>query len=617
MADRVQEFLASADKSPTRAITLYLGLAFAWCLFLYMMSLKGPFIFDDIPNIERNVQIRVESWTLESLRAVFADSLQSRRPVVNLTFAVNYYLHEYDVLGYRIFNIALHVVNSLLVYLLALSTLRTPALAARYQKVGVVALSAAALFLVHPVAIQSVAYVVQRMTSLGAFFYLVSLLCYVRWRSGNSSHPGWLVAAGLLAALLAFGSKEFTATLPLIVVFYELFFFRDLKLPPLRLALGSLLLALGVLALVSYVFLDGLTLERLVSGYAERDFTLVERLLTETRIVVYYLSLFVFPYPGRLNLDYDFPLSTSLLEPVTTALSLCLLAGLLVSTLLLSRRYRLPCFAILWFLVNLVIESSVIPLELIYEHRTYLPFVFLFIAFAAAVVGRHTAQRIGESIVLSLFVVFSLWTFQRAAAWGDAVSLWSDVAEKSPEKARPHNNLGAVLRETGRDVEAIPQFEKAIALDPNYANPYQSLGDIYYRMGDPRRAVGPFQEYVRLVPDSADGHKNLAVALEDVHRVNEAVKHYEKAIRLDPRSIDARHYLAVLLFNQGRPPQRSIQLLEEAISLAPDSIELRMSLVAILQRAGKREQVMDQLNRVLQLDPGRRDALDLLRNLSH
>jgi hypothetical protein len=124
----------------------------------------------------------------------------------------------------------------------------------------------------------------------------------------------------------------------------------------------------------------------LVEGYKIRDFTLGERLLTQSRVVLYYLSLLVYPHPSRLNLDYDFPVSHSLLDPPTTLISLLAIAALLVLSVWKARESRLLSFSILWYFGNLAIESSIFPLEMVYEHRLYLPSVGPFLLFSLALI---------------------------------------------------------------------------------------------------------------------------------------------------------------------------------------------------------------------------------------
>ena len=171
-------------------------------------------------------------------------------------------------------------------------------------------------------------------------------------------------------------------------------------------------------------------------------------------------SFLVFPHPARLNLDHDIPVSHSLTEPVTTLLSLLFLCGLVLVALFTANRYRLVSFAILWFLGNLAIESSFIPLELFFEHRTYLPSVFVFIAVTWLLCRALKDQRLVPAVVCPIVCLSGFWTYQRNAVWRTELSLWQDCVNKSPQKERTHYNMGVALSSTGRIKEAAYNLQR-------------------------------------------------------------------------------------------------------------------------------------------------------------
>jgi tetratricopeptide (TPR) repeat protein len=589
-------------------------LATAWTFALYSESLDGPFIFDDTPNIEQNKEIRLETLSFKGIKDVFLESFQPRRPIVNFSFAVNYYFHGYEVWGYHIFNVLIHLLNALVLYFLAKNTLQTPALSGRYKAPVEISLTAALLFLVHPVAVQSVAYVVQRMTSLATLFFLLSLLCYAKARL-TETHKKLLIAGSLSAGALAIGSKEIAATLPIVILLYEFYFFQDLKWEFAKKHVIWLGAGLFVFGLIAFVFLGDEPFKRILSGYGGRDFTLGERLLTELRVVVYYLSLLVLPHPSRLNLDYDFHLSSSLIDPVSTLTSLLVLVVLTGIAIYTARRYRLLSFTIWWYLINLAIESTVIPLEIIYEHRTYLPFTMIFVVFAAALHQSKHDKRWRFALIGVLISIMSLWTYHRAAMWGDDIALWKDVVSKSPEKSRPHNNLGAILRDKNYIRESLPYFEKAVLLDPKNSEAHKSHIDALYRLGRLHEALISSETYVRLWPDKSDGHTNLAIILQNTGRVAEAVKHYERAIELDKNAVRARIYLAQLLFNHRAEAARPIELLKEAVGLNKTDPEIRINLAQVLMATGRKNDAASELKQAIALDPDNAPAKKLLQQI--
>ena len=190
----------------------------------------------------------------------------------------------------------------------------------------------------------------------------------------------------------------------------------------------------GIFILVAGIYLGPDFVTRIKEGYEMRGWSPTERILTQLRVVIFYLSLLIYPNPSRLNLDHDFPISHSLFSPFTTFLSFLLIISLIILSILLIKRNRLVSYAILWFLGNLVIESSIIPLEMVFEHRLYLPsmgLIILVVALCFHLPGRRWRNLI-VSIFIPLILLFSYWTYIRASVWSNQISLWSDAVKKSP-----------------------------------------------------------------------------------------------------------------------------------------------------------------------------------------
>jgi len=543
-------------------------LAFAVAV-TYANTLHGEFVFDD-SRIYNNPALRITSLDWHSLAGAALQSEPATRPVANLTFALNYYLHGDRVEGYHLVNILIHLATAFFLYLLIDVTLRTPALAGQATKAGRapggrlapewLAFFAALLWLVHPVQSQSVAYVVQRMNSLAAMFYLVSLYCYVRCRldPGGPARCRFFFAASGVAGVLAMGCKEISITLPLFILLYEWYFLEDLDLGWLRRRALPIGLVVAVLAGLALLMLGGHPVERILAGYQGRPFTPGQRLLTELRVVFFYLSLLVFPHPSRLNLDHDFAVSTSLLQPPTTlaaGVGLLVLLGVAVWS---ARRERLLSFAILWFLGNLLVESSLLGLELVFEHRLYLPAMLLF-AVAVAGVDRLLSSRRAKALLLvGLAVLLGLWTVERNRVWHDRVSLWSDCVAKSPGKARPHNNLGVALKRRGRLREAAEQYRMVIAMDPDFIEAYNNLGNVLLETGQPDQALLYYGKALDAVPDQPVIHNNMGKALLAKHRYDRAMMHFAEALRLKPDFAEARENLGRARWlwrraNEGQP----------------------------------------------------------------
>jgi Flp pilus assembly protein TadD len=565
---------------------------------LYAGTFQAPFVFDDLPNISHNRYMKVTKLDFESLRSAAFES-RSPRPLANLSFALNHVVCGLDVSCYRTINIVIHMANGLLVYALAtllFLRLRPDA----YRQAHGLSLLAALVFVAHPIQIQAVTYVVQRMTSMATLFYLLGLYAWLRGRTRQNDRPGWpwWLAAGL-SGLLAFGSKQIAVTLPFAIGLVEWVFFRDASAVWLRERLRPFAALIAVVAVlgVAYLWLLGFP------GYEDRDFTMGQRVLTQLRVVPFYLSLLLLPLPGRFNLIHVFEPSTSLLDPVSTLLGGVFLLALTGLGFAWMRRERLLCFAILWFLLHLLLESSVLPLELAYEHRLYLP-MFGFSLWVADAVYRLASGNRVRSMALGLILVAALGasTWVRNQVWTDAEGLWLDVLSKSPAEERALNSLAMVMRENDRFAEAIVILEEAVATHPNNAKAHHSLGAAYvlarddtrsrieyeaaarldpgnplYRMkvgiqftreGDFEGGVSVLEALTRDEPQYAKGHFALAAVYDTKGRLVDAVPHYRAGLLLDPDDRTAHLRTATFLFREGEV-EEGIAHLREAQRVSP------------------------------------------------
>ncbi|MDF1579109.1 MAG: tetratricopeptide repeat protein, partial [Desulfobulbales bacterium] len=369
----------------------------------------------------------------------------------------------------------------------------------------------------HPIQTQSVTYIVQRMNSLAAMFYLLSLLCYVQARSATPSRRKWLLfGASLLSGLFALGSKENAATLPFFILLYEWYFFRNLSRKWLKHRIPYLAGALLILTGLAYIYLGGQPLQAIQSGYLSRPFTMDERLLTEFRVVLFYISLLLFPHPSRLNLDHDIALSTSWLAPASTIPAVAAIGGLAVLAVCLARHRPLYSFCLLWFLGNLLIESSIIGLEISFEHRNYLPSMLAILPIVAITGQGLKSKGLQGAALLVAVAAMAFWTHERNKVWGDELSLWSDAAGKSPQKARPQNNLGTAMFHKGRYKEAIVSYSRTLEIEPEHAIAHNNLGFLLDEFGRIREAIHHYLQAIRIQPDYRQAHLNLNKTIKNL-----------------------------------------------------------------------------------------------------
>jgi tetratricopeptide (TPR) repeat protein len=521
----------------------------------YANSFGVPFVFDDWNNIVDNPFIRWAQADWASLRFTLVNSPLSR-PVAYASFALNYWLGGYEPPGYHALSLAIHLGNAMLVYALARVTLARVAVlpgqagpAPSRAAAPWLALFAALVFVAHPIQTQSVTYVVQRMNLLCAFFYLASLLCFVRGRLAVSGLGRIAAFAGCAACgLLALGSKENAATLPIALWLYDWFFLRDLR--DLR-GDRALFWLVGIVALGAGVFFGRGGFELLDHGV--RDFSLGERLLTQPRVIWLYLSLIALPLPGRLNLAHDVAVSRGLFDPPATALALLGIVLLLALGAWLARRHRLASFATLWFLLQLAIESSVFPLELVFEHRTYLPLVAPCIALALPLSAVARGWPLPTAAAAGLLVAaLGTGTWLRNQTWQSEVGLWADAVAKSPELPRAHINLGVAYARVGEHERAVASYQRALALAGDTAELHYDLVFSLRALGRNDEAERALAEVLRLEPDHAGA---LHLQGEEALRRGEldaAIGHFEAALKSNTRLAPSYHQLGIALLRRGR-----------------------------------------------------------------
>jgi Tfp pilus assembly protein PilF/ABC-type tungstate transport system substrate-binding protein len=587
---------------------LLLSLLAVIVVLIYTPSLTTPYIFDDLSNIRDNPHIRIPALSLKNLAWAGFHSPIANRPVANISFALNYYIHGYNPVGFHVVNILIHIATGFFLYFLAKATLATPALKAGYGRFGWIPFFTVFIWIVHPLQTQSVTYLVQRMNSLAAMFYILSMLLYARFRLTVTTRSKWLLFGGcVVSGLLAFGTKEISATLPGFIILYEWYFFQGSSRQWRRSHLLILLGAGLVIVLISLAYFKNAPIARILSSYNHRDFTLVERVLTEFRVVIFYISLLIWPRPSRLNLDHDFALSYSLTDPITTLLAFLVILALIILAVLTARRNPLLSFGILWFFGNLVIESSVIGLELVFEHRNYLPSMLAIMALVALVFRYSKPVWLAVIPLCIAGTVFTVWTFERNRVWADEITLYQDCAAKSPAKARAQNNLGVAFIRHGRLAEAVAQFHKALALKPDYGDAHYNLGSVMARQGNLEQAIYQFKESLRLDPVDIRSLNNLGVALVLLGRHREAMDYLQAALKINPSDADVHSNLGFALMKQG-DPDGAVRHLSRALAIDPNHADALNNLGLVLMNQGQIEAAYRLFARALQINPNLEQA---------
>ena len=569
-------------------ILLIAGVALA----LYAHTLNTPFQWDGKQDILNNPFVTEKGLILEPSRASghFWYEVVTRRYTGFLSFAVNHAMHGSSPTGYHVFNIAVHVMNSLLVYFMALLLFMSPALkdTPLAERSGSIGFWAALIFAAHPVQTEAVTYIFQRHASLVGLFYLGSVVSYLRWRS--SGRIWWYVLA-LSSAILAMKTKENAFTLPLMIVLIEFLFFslpksmdalkgkRLLWLVPILLTM--LIIPLSIVGIDRSAGEIMAGIGEMAGRYASLEGGGREYLLTQVRVVATYLRLFIFPV--NQNIDYDYPTpgevgALSLIVAGCLHLLMWLSAGYLLVKGRRSGRGELTLigFGIVWFYLALSVESSVIKIPMVInEYRMYVPLAGL--AHGASVLMHEIRwDRLKKAVLVVLIVSLAVLTVSRNDVWSSRMSLWEDVVRKSPHKARGHNNLGNVYRNEGLTDKAIEHYKITIEIKPDYADAHFNLGNAYKVKGLFDKAINHYQVALKYMPDFAQAHNNLGGVYWAKGLNNKAIEHFERAIMQKPDYATAHNNLGVALSKSST--ERAIEHFERAIMQKPDYTEAHFNL---------------------------------------
>lgn len=527
---------------------------------IYANSLRCDFQFDDGSSIVENPRIQ----NLSDLPTIW--SFHPPRFLTHLSFAINYRFSGVSVTGYHVTNILIHIVSSFWVFLLVWISTRTPLIRQKIPSKDAwgISLFSSLIFLCHPVQTQAVTYIVQRAASLATLFYLGTMLCYVMARLTQDLR--WYVAS-CLSCIASMFTKETAFTLPFMILLYDFTFF-DARA---RLGNQRLLWFLPFLATLSIIpFLTihaqaaslspGLT-PGVVGSVSPSHY-----LLTQFHVIRTYLRLLFFP--ANQSLAYDYPIATHFFE-MRTFFSFALLAGIFAFGIWIFRRQRLIAFGIFWFFLALSVESSVIPiLDVIFEHRLYLPMVGFAIAITVGAYMLFRQKSTFKMVAVIAVVILSVLTIARNRVWETKLSLWQDAVKQAPELGSAHYSLGLAFAELGRNGEALREYQRALDLGFKQGRVYNSFARIF----------------------------------EAAHETDAAIQFYEMGVAADPTFAPAFSNLGALLA-QKKHYDRALLMTQKAISLGLQKAETFGNLGAIYASLGKFDKATGALHQALRVDP--------------
>ena len=598
---RPQEDRSTVPASAPRWIQWLVPLLVAFVtLTAFLPALENQFVnWDDDKNFLENPHYRgLAGPHLHWMWTTF--HIGHYAPLTWMTLGLDYLLWGMSPLGYHLTSLLLHAANAVVFYVLArrILTLARPGLADRGHALAVSAEFAALVFAIHPLRVESVAWVTERRDVLSGLFYLLTILVYLRAcaREARDHRSYWLSVALFGCALL---SKSMAVSLPIVLLILDVYPLRRLggplgwwceaarrvyadKVPFVLLAAAASALAFRAQTLLhSLVSLDQLS----VPGRLE--------------VSVYGLSFYLWKMIFPLHLSNLYPRPPTL-DPWAMPFLLSCGVVLAITALALACRRRLPGLLAAWsaYVVVLLPVIGIVQIgpQIAADRYTYLAGLggallagaglgACWQTVASSTTGTPTALGLAgtaTAIVLALGVL----TWHQAQVWHDSERLWTHALAIDPNSAVAQNNLGYALDLQGKLAEATEHYRQALHIDPNFAHAHTSLGQALLAKGKPTEAIEHFQQALRLRPDFAEAHNNWGVVLTQQGKPNEAIEHFQQALRISPDLAEAHNNWGAVLGQQGKPAEAA-EHFQQALRIKPDFADARANLARVVTLQGK------------------------------
>jgi tetratricopeptide (TPR) repeat protein len=580
---------------------------------VYGNTFLNSFHFDDVPSILEKPWIR----GLDKIPQFLNTDSFFQRPLVILSFNINYAVSEFEVWSYHLFNILFHALSTLLVFQLAQRILSFLAEFSSQKGLARLPFFSAMVFALHPLNTQSVTYISSRSSIMVTVFYLSALILFFdgfkKWKQTGQKGWGYFISSAF-CFLLGGLSKEIIVTLPAMFFLFH-FYFISRETPKAWFATYAkwiLLLVIPLLAFVGYKqFIAGGLLST-SSAYLSSG----TWFLTQTAVVPFeYFRKMLFPF--NMNIDIDFPVLSDWLQPVNwtgiAALGIFIFFWIGISTRVSPKcevGRRFAGFGMAWILLTLLPTSSFIPLlDVAVEHTTYLPMIG-FVFFIAGGLNClqvwysevFRASKLINCCVVLILLFFSLGVMVRNADWKDEVTLWSDAKKKSPNLVRPYNNIGEAYDQLGKYDEAIAEFEGALKINPNYFFGLNNLGNIYGKQRKLQEAITYFKRALEQKPDYSPAHYNLARALHLTGKREEAAESYRKSIKSNPYFEQAFYNLAYLAMELSLFDE-ALENFEKFLSMQPNHSKAHFGAGNALMMKGQLDLALAEYRKSAELDP--------------
>jgi tetratricopeptide (TPR) repeat protein len=590
-------------KLPTQWICLAVLVAMT-CL-AYWPAMHGDFVLDDDDLITANPLVKASDGLY---RIWFTTQAIDYWPVTNTVFWFEWRLFGMEPTGYHAINLALHIIDALLIW----AVLRRLSIPGAYL--------AALVFAVHPVNVESVAWIAQHKNTLAMLFFLLAIWWYLAAEGcttpsadGPAAKRRWYWLS-LTAFVLAMLSKGSVAMLPVILLLVAWWLKR-------RITARDVIQTAPFFAVAAALTIVNIWFQTHGERLTQRASGLLERVLGAGTVVWFYLGKALAPF----NLCYVYPKWNIDAADFRWWLPLAAALGVTAALVWRGRREgatwdRPILLAWAMFCVALVpvmglIDVGFMQYSLVADHYQHIA-VIAVIALAAAggtALRRQARQGLriaANGMVIALVAALTVLSWRQSELYSGPLSLYADTLLKNPECSVAHNNMGLALAnnfgialsKAGRYDEAIMHVERAVQLRPNFAPGYNNLGIVLAQAGQTERAINEFQRALRMKPDYAEAHDNLACSLLQCGRLSEAIDQYQRAIEVQPKSPVAHNNLGGALKRSGRLPE-ALEHYEEAVRLRPDYPEAQSNLAVALADSGRCADALAHAEKAVALKP--------------
>ncbi len=582
-----------------RYTTILCGVLLAVTLGVFVQTSNHQFInLDDPLYVTNNPFVKAGITTRNVLWAFTTTAASNWHPFTWLSHMADVEIFGVNPRWHHLTNVFIHTAATLLLFLFLVRIT-----GASWQSLFV-----AALFALHPLHVESVAWVAERKDVLSCFFWLLTLLFYARY----VKQPGfrrYLLA--LLSFVVGLMTKPMLVTLPLVMLLLDYWPFNrfNREQAPDGTTPGSALFFL-VREKVPFLLLS--VLSAVLTMYAQDKGGALKSLDTASfglrignAVMAYVKYLGKTIWPQDLAILYPFPSSVPLWQALISCLAL-----IFISVAVIRYRRRHPCLLVgwFWFLVTLVPVIGIVRVggQSMADRYTYIPLIGLFILCSWLVPDLIRGWRHRQAIVAILSVMvtsaLTITTWHQIGYWKDNISLYQHTLQVTAGNYLILNNYGIALADQGRFAEAILEYQKALRAWPKSATAHVNWGAALAHQGRFVEAIEHYNEALKLIPDYALAHANLGRALANLGRVDEAVAHYEEALRIDPSLADVHLNLGIILIKKGEY-ENALQHYGMVLQLEPNSAKGPINMGVALAQEGRMDEAIRCFSEALSIDP--------------